>query len=214
MDYRKHYEMLVNRAKDRKIVGYTESHHIIPKCMNGPDTKDNLIDLTPEEHFVAHQLLVKLYPNNPGLVRACRMMCVSSKGQIRNNKEFGWIKAKWASMPGPMTGKSHSEETKLKMSESAKGKVKSKEHRLAISKTLKGVTYITDEGRQKIRETHLNKVVSEVTLKRMSESIIKINKDVTCPWCGKTGKLTGMKSWHFDRCKENPDGLQRQVRTN
>ena len=28
---------------------------------------------------------------------------------------------------------------------------------------------------------------------------------VTCPHCGKEGKQSGMKSWHFDRCKNNPD---------
>lgn len=41
----------------------------------------------------------------------------------------------------PMLGKNHSEESKLKMSESHKGKIMSKEHKNNISKVLKGNTY-------------------------------------------------------------------------
>ncbi|WKW88130.1 hypothetical protein pzkkv8_288 [Klebsiella phage pzk-kv8] len=211
MDYRKHYDALIARAKTRKLESYKEAHHIIPRCMNGKDSSENLVDLTAEEHFVAHQLLAKIYPWHPGLIRACRLMCASSEGQVRNNKEFGWIKSRIRSLPGPMAGRCHSEETKLKMSKSSKGKPKTKEHKAALSKAFTGVCHITEEGKRRISERHTNKKVSKDTLRRMSESMIKINKEVTCPWCGKVGKLTGMKSWHFDRCKENPNGLQRSI---
>ncbi len=33
----------------------------------------------------------------------------------------------------------------------------------------------------------------------------RIHKQVTCPWCGKTGGAGGIKSNHFDYCKENPN---------
>ena len=34
---------------------YHERHHIIPKCMDGSNNEDNLIDLFAREHFVAHK---------------------------------------------------------------------------------------------------------------------------------------------------------------
>lgn len=213
MDYQKHYDNLINLAKTRKLDSYKESHHIVPRCMGGSDESDNLVDLSAREHYLAHQLLVKIYPHQHGLIKACRMMCISSRGQIRNNREYEWIRKKINSLPGSMTGRKHSAETRQKMSQSAKGKQKSQSHRKALSVAFTGVTYITDSGREKIRQTHLNKNVSNETRQAMSKSIKKINIDVTCPWCGKTGKLTGMKSWHFDRCKENPNGLQRSVCT-
>jgi hypothetical protein len=39
----------------------TQSHHIIPRHMNGPNAKWNRIQLTQEEHQQAHQLLYENY---------------------------------------------------------------------------------------------------------------------------------------------------------
>ena len=92
MDYKTHYERLVNRAKNRVLDGYKETHHVIPRCMGGLDNKENLVDLTPEEHYVAHLLLVKIY-KNPKLVHAAVMMTVSNRDTSgRNNKLYGWLR--------------------------------------------------------------------------------------------------------------------------
>lgn len=174
MDYQRHYNSLMDRAKDRNLDCYKELHHIIPRCMGGSDDKNNLVYLTAAEHFVAHQLLLKMNPSNHGLAKACRLMTASSNGQIRNNKEFEWIKRKNAELHTGMTGKTHSNETRLKMSLASKGKPKSAEHKAAISKTLKGKNYITSVGRQKIRDTHLGRIDSEETRQKRSQSINKI----------------------------------------
>lgn len=94
MDYQKHYNLLINRAKNRLLEGYVEKHHIIPKCMNGTNALDNLIALTPEEHYVAHQLLVKIYPDESKLVYAAKMMTVGSFSNNRSNKLYGWLRRK------------------------------------------------------------------------------------------------------------------------
>jgi len=96
MNYERIYNQLIERAKNRSVEGYIERHHIIPKCMGGTDDLTNLVDLTPEEHFVAHQLLVKMFPENPTLIYAAQMMCVSSKNQRRNNRSYGWLKRKYS----------------------------------------------------------------------------------------------------------------------
>jgi hypothetical protein len=61
MNYPNHYERIITRAKHRTLVGYTESHHIIPKCLGGTNDIDNLVDLTAREHYVAHILLAKIH---------------------------------------------------------------------------------------------------------------------------------------------------------
>jgi len=59
--YTECYYNLVNNALNRgKISGYTEKHHIIPRCMGGSDDKDNLVVFTAREHFIAHWLLTKM----------------------------------------------------------------------------------------------------------------------------------------------------------
>ena len=42
---------------------YTHTHHVIPKHMGGTDSPDNLVELTPQEHADAHNLLWCLHKN-------------------------------------------------------------------------------------------------------------------------------------------------------
>ena len=94
MDYTTIYNNLIQRAVNRSLDGYRERHHIIPRCLGGNDTKENLVDLTPEEHYIAHLLLMKIYPENNSLIHAAVMMTVKGKDQIRNNKLYGWVRRK------------------------------------------------------------------------------------------------------------------------
>lgn len=64
--------------------------------MGGGDELSNLVNLTPEEHFLAHQLLVKMYPEHGALATAAYMMTVSSTRQVRSNKLYGWLRRKHA----------------------------------------------------------------------------------------------------------------------
>lgn len=74
------YEEFINsilKTRGRFNCGneYHERHHIIPKCMNGTDDQDNLIDLFAREHYEAHKLLALENPNNEKLVYAWWNMC-------------------------------------------------------------------------------------------------------------------------------------------
>jgi len=90
-----HYKKLMDRAPKQKVPDfYLERHRIVPGCMGGKYTKDNIAFLTPEEHYVAHQLLVKIYPKKTALIRAAYMMTVDKNGQRINNKLYGWVKRK------------------------------------------------------------------------------------------------------------------------
>lgn len=88
MNYKKIYDSLIDRGKNRELIGYGEKHHIVPRCLGGSNDKTNLVKLTAEEHYVAHQLLVKIYPNNHLLVKAASMMIPNRP----NNKMYGWIR--------------------------------------------------------------------------------------------------------------------------
>lgn len=92
MNYQKIYNLLIERAKNRCIDGYFERHHIVPKCMGGNDAEENLVKLTPEEHYIAHQLLVKIFPTNYALAKAAAMM-VSNRP---TNKMYGWVRRRFS----------------------------------------------------------------------------------------------------------------------
>ena len=95
MNYQKIYQNLIDRSKNRikNIDEYYESHHIIPRCLGGDNTQENLTDLTAREHFIAHLCLVRIYPGNHSLVRAAVMMtCGSSKHQRSGNRIYEWLR--------------------------------------------------------------------------------------------------------------------------
>lgn len=40
--YTSWYYAIINRARSRILDTYTETHHIIPRCLGGTDDKENL----------------------------------------------------------------------------------------------------------------------------------------------------------------------------
>jgi len=159
MNYQAIYDSLIQRARTRLLEGYSESHHVVPKCMGGTDDPTNLVDLTPEEHFLAHQLLVKIHPDNAKLVWAANFMIVDKDGRRVNNKLFGWLKRR----------RVHSEETRKKMSEAAKGRKLDDETKLKISAANLGKTR-SEETKAKIKEVRKLQTFSEETRRKMSEA--------------------------------------------
>lgn len=79
MDYLKIYNQIIDKARfenrKKKNGIYYEAHHIVPKCLGGSDEKNNIILLTAKEHFIAHKLLIEIYPENDKLNYALWMMC-------------------------------------------------------------------------------------------------------------------------------------------
>lgn len=170
MNYQSHYDKLIARGQRTLIHGYRERHHIIPKCLGGDNKEDNLVWLTPEEHYVAHQLLVKIYPKNHRLLCAAKMMTI---GNNRNNKLYGWLRQQFAeSMSknhkgGVQKGYKQTEEHKANnrkpKSESArinmKGRIITEESRLRYCKAAKkrgnngGAANWTEEIHKKASES-------------------------------------------------------------
>lgn len=75
MNHQRVYDSLIEKARPRglnkkKIGFYTETHHILPRCIGGVDDKSNLVLLSAREHAIAHVLLAKIHPDNYGLVQA------------------------------------------------------------------------------------------------------------------------------------------------
>lgn len=97
MNYQKIYDDLVYNAKHRSILlNYTETHHILPKSTypNYSNLKKydwNAVILTAREHYIAHLLLVKIFPNDMKLTYAFNMMFSCSQNQDRYMPSSYWF---------------------------------------------------------------------------------------------------------------------------
>lgn len=137
MNYGAHYDRLINRARNRVLPGYTERHHVVPRCVGGTDEKQNIVSLTAEEHFVAHQLLIKIYPGTPAISYAVVRMAAKSN----NNKIYGWIRRKCAeatSKTKHFLGRKHSPETIAKIVAKIKGRKNTQETKRQMSLSAMG----------------------------------------------------------------------------
>lgn len=90
MNYKRIYDNIINNAKsknrNKKLDNQIyERHHIIPKCLGGDNNLDNLILLTPKEHFICHQLLCEIYPTNDKLKFAFWGMCNQLNGDSKRD---------------------------------------------------------------------------------------------------------------------------------
>jgi hypothetical protein len=184
MDYQSIYSQLVSKRQQNLVEGYTEKHHIIPRCMGGSDESSNLVALTVREHFIAHQLLVKIYPKESSLVYAANMMLYCN-GLKHTAKKYEWLKKQFSqnmsqihkgkklteshrkriseSQSGEnnnMYGKTHTDEVKQRISEKKMGSIRSEESRLKQSASTKGQPK-SDEHKRKISEAHKGKKRSQ-----------------------------------------------------
>ena len=227
MNYFKIYENLILDAKFKpKHDDYKETHHIVPKCMGGDDSKENLIKLTARQHYLAHWLLYKMY-RTPSLVHAWHTMSRIGKGQDKrklNSHLFEYCKrernkvlsSKYTGTGNNFYGKTHSKETKQKLSkihskkcyktkeqidewvESVAKKPKSKYHKDKIGR--KGFGMLQHIQTKEIIRVPLtdqrfnsNDWVNPRKLK--PETVYK------CDHCDVITTASNLKRWHNDNCK-------------
>lgn len=77
MNYTLTYLNLIAKAQQsqrNKTSAYYELHHIVPRCLGGLDTPENLVLLTAREHYLAHALLWRARPTSSKLALAFFMM--------------------------------------------------------------------------------------------------------------------------------------------
>lgn len=112
MNYFKIYFSIVDRAKNRDSVdGYSEMHHVEPRCTGGNDHASNLVRLTAKEHYICHLLLAKEFPKERGLTIAFSLMNTDShKNRKIRAKEYAWSrKAFSTAMSEIQTGSGNSQ---------------------------------------------------------------------------------------------------------
>ncbi len=168
--YKKWYEQIVDRAKDRVLNGYFERHHILPRSLGGLDTTDNIVCLTAREHFICHWLLTKFTvgEERDKMIYALRMMRANKSGQRYTNKitarVYENLKIEYAEIQrqrilgenNPMYGRTHSEEARRTISEKNIGNKLTKEQR---SKQIKAQTGrkrkpFSKEWKEKMSQAH------------------------------------------------------------
>jgi len=230
MNYSKIYDNLILDARvNPKSDDYKETHHIIPKCLGGSDLPENLVRLTARQHYLAHWLLYKIHRTS-SLVHAWHNMSRVGRGQYAraiNSHLFEYCKKErrkhlrqqYSGTGNNFYGKTHSQETKLRLSEIHTGKVYKTDEQIkdwinSVAKKPK-----TKEHREKIGRKGLvmlqHIVTKEVVRVPYNDPRLhsddwvnprKITPEKTykCLYCDIATTPSNLKRWHNDNCKRKP----------
>lgn len=168
MNYSKHYDLLMLKAKNRELPEktYTEKHHIIPKCLGGDNKKENIVKLLPREHYISHLLLFKMYPHNQHLAYALWMMCNGNRKDKReyvvNGRIYEEIRNKFIQLMKSkepfFKGKKHTHESNIKnrLAHLGKSNWYGKKH--------------SEESKKKMSESAMGRKLSDEVKYKMSQS--------------------------------------------
>ena len=125
MNYHLIYERFISSRLGREPGGRVERHHITPRSIGGSDLSENIISLTPREHFFAHELLAKMYGGKMWAALACmsRGGTKSANGYRCTSRQYDFISrmdAEWRSVfyvgdGNPFYGKTHTDAALNKM---------------------------------------------------------------------------------------------------
>ena len=103
MNYQRIYDKLIAHARATPPKGYSERHHILPRCLGGGNESENLIDLSARQHFVAHLLLAKLH----GGKLIYPVWHMSNDGK-HGSRKYEWVRKRIAlEVSKQMKGKSY-----------------------------------------------------------------------------------------------------------
>ena len=194
MEYLKIYNNIIEKAKIRSLNGYTEKHHITPKCLGGSNKKDNIVSLTAKEHYICHKLLCEIYPTEHKLKYAFWRMCnvANNEFQDRNYKVssrvYDRIKREIQTITSDRT-KNYSEATRKLIGEKVSKKLKGRpsgrkgisnpEHSVWIKENnpMKGKTH-TDEVKLLLSENSPNNkqcIIEGVVYRSVAEAARQLN---------------------------------------
>jgi hypothetical protein len=162
MNYLRIHDAIISDAKAQnrsKKTGIYEEHHIIMRSIGGDNNIENLVLLSPREHFLIHFLLWKQNPND----RRFRDPIFMFKHKGASNSRL--YEAARISHIHEMKTNNPSlyldEETKLAKSNKLKKYIKTQKHRENISKARKG------------RPTRSGAILSEDSKNKISQSVIQ-----------------------------------------
>lgn len=223
--YLRRYVKLASFYKERNLKKKKflhHEHHIIPKAFGGPDTNENLIYITPREHFILHHLLYKAFPKSSmttaffGMCNGFRHYCdnkitskVYEKLQIEKAERQSEIQKKKVE-----DGKHHGLGPETNLKRVAEGRHNFQKRpdgsSLASDRVVEGKHHWQDK--EKSREAAKKRVADgknhlsggELQRKMFENGTHPSQIKKLCPHCNKEFDLMNFSNHHGDRCKLNP----------
>lgn len=193
MNYEAVYNRLIEKRRNNPITKkdcYCEEHHIIPRSLGGANSKENLINLTAKEHYVAHHILSVWYREKFGeesneykcMVYAWWYVCGKHKRKFISARTYESLKREIAKKNSDLhSGKNHwnfgghwSDSVRKKIGDANRGRVMPPDElarRRASNAARKGNLghKWTEEQKRRASEKLKGRVISEEQKRKQRE---------------------------------------------
>jgi hypothetical protein len=138
--YKVWHDNIIANAQLRVLDCYKEKHHILPRCLGGNNKKENLVELTAKEHFIVHMLLCKFTTGNAyyKMLYAFKSMCQLINNNHKRDYKITSRIAENLRLKAEKNNPVYRDDVKAKISKANKGKKRTKETRLKMSKARMG----------------------------------------------------------------------------
>lgn len=155
MDYTACYNRIIHKAQSRHLTSGYETHHIVPKCLGGPNNKSNFVRLTIKEHFVCHRLLTKMYQGLAKQKMSFAFYRLCNRHQIKNSRAYRTVK----------------NEVRKALSDIHTGKTISEQHKQAIRSKCRGMVgrKHSDDSLATMRQKKLGNTFAKVGVNIVDE---------------------------------------------
>lgn len=140
------YQQFIGFLRGQSVDGYCEVHHIVPRSLGGSNDKDNLISLTPRQHYIAHWMLWK----------ACGGVAGRSFFMMSNLGKYGKVN----STTYAQARENYSEQVKKQMAERPNRPAFTPEHREKLRQAKLGCK-LSKEHRANVGKSRLGRKLSE-----------------------------------------------------
>lgn len=184
--YERWYLSLIEKARSIRPlepkIENTEKHHIIPRCLNGLDTPENLVRLSIREHYLAHLLLLRMYDGQEKYKLEWALFSLAGKPNrklILTSRQFEKCrKTLHASMKGRKQSESHRKNKGLALRGSKNGMHHSKGRKhplLGIPCTEERRKNISEAQKKRLADPNavhgrLGKKMSDETKRKISDA--------------------------------------------
>lgn len=194
--YSQCYFNIISRAQSRTVLpDVIEKHHIVPKSLGGSNHQNNLVNLTPKEHYICHLLLTKMCEgkNKQKMVYALwAIMNLCNKHQYRKqikSRIYEIIRIEFVNSQRLTAGESHPNRGKKRPDRTKESFTAEWKEKISASKKGKP-TWNKGIG-------HSNKT------KALQSFLAKNRIKKECPHCQRLFDPTNFVRYHGDKCKLN-----------
>lgn len=174
--YTNWYHDIINSAREkvnsRSLYISLEKHHVIPRSLGGEDCDENLVPLTPREHFICHLLLTKMLVGEAKTKMVYALMLMKSKSRWLDREHSTKYSFKFKNL---YQGIEFTEEHRKNLSAAQFGKKRgpmSDEHKMKIAESNRGKNLgktRSEETRRKLSEAHTGKILGEYSEEHRSK---------------------------------------------